>query len=204
MQNFLLQAYCIHLYDSIAKFLAAQKRHSRIAVIENCHNKKKLQPVNFIRAGKKYFLPFVVFNTEFQIIAKKNLENDCRIDNNTFDVVLSFFNLHSLSNERQIQFIQKIQRLAPKAIFLDYENPERNLAYLGYFSFVLSQYAACFLEKMFTSQKNSLSFFHEYCKNGALEGILYQLPHILPEHSVKILDRRHLGCGAIGMAYLTW
>lgn len=202
MQNFLLQAYCIQLYDSIAKFLGTQKNFCRIAVIENCHNNKKLQPVNFIRAGKKYSLPFVVFNNEFQIITK-NMANGCQ-SNDNFDVALSLFNLYSYSSEGQIKFIQKMQKLAPKAIFFDYENPERNLAYLGYFSFVLSQYAAFFLEKMFTAQKKSLFKFHEYCKNGALEGILYQLPQILPEHSVTILERKHFGCGGIGMAYLTW
>lgn len=203
MQNFLMQAYCIQLYDIIAKLLYSQKNFFQIAVIENCHNNEKLQAVNFIKAGKKYSLPFVVFNNEFQVITK-NMVNGCQIDDNTFDVVLSLFSLHSFSNAGQIRFIQKMQKLAPKAIFLDYENPERNLAYLGYFSFVLSQYAACFCEKMFTAQKKSLSNFQEYCKNGALEGILYQLPQILPEYSVKILDRKHFGCGGIGMAYIEW
>lgn len=204
MQNLFLQAYCVQLYETIAKFLYAEEKNCRLAVIENCHNTEKLQVVNFIRAGKKYSLPFVVFNKEFQIITKENMKNDCLADSNAFDVVLSLFNLHSLSKEAQINFIQKLQKSAPRAIFLDYENPERNLAYLGYFSFIFSQYLTCFLEKTFTAQKNSLSIFQEYCKNGALEGVLYEIPAYLPDCSVKILERKHFGCGGIGMAYLEW
>lgn len=208
MQNLLLQAYCLKLYAAIAKSLAGKKQPCRLAVIENCINNQKLQLVSFSRAGKKHSLPFVIFNKEFQIIAQENMKNnsvlDCNGFENTFDVVLSLFNLHSFSKEEQSNFIQKIRQLAPKAIFLDYENPERNLAYAGYWIFSGSQYLTCFLEKIFAAQKKSLSCFYEYCKNGALEGILYEMPAFFPERSVNILARKHYGFGGIGMAYLEW
>lgn len=208
MQSLLLQAYCLKLYDTMAKSFAAKKTYCHLAVIENCINNEKLQIVNFKRAGKRHSLPFVIFNKEFQIITKQNMGNNnvpgCSRLENTFDVVLSLFNLHSFSKEGQINFIQKMQHLAPKAIFLDYENPERNLAYAGYWAFSGSQYITCLLEKIFSAQKNSVSCFQEYCKNGALEGILHEMPMFSPERPVKILERKHYGFGGIGMAYLEW
>lgn len=204
MQNLLLQVYCISLYDTIAKLLAAEKENCRIAVIENCVNNEKLQTVNFKRAGKRHSLPFAVLNKEFQIVANINRENNCQPEYSAFDIVLSLFNLHSLSRDEQINFIQKMQKTAPRAILLDYENPERNLAYAGYWAFSGSQYMTCLLETIFSAQKNSLSCFHNYSQNGALEGILYEMPDFLPECSAKILERRHYGFGGIGMAYLEW
>lgn len=204
MQNWLLQAYCIKLYDTIAKFLCTEKQNCRIAVIENCIDTHQLPIVSFAWAGKRYSLPFVIFNKEFQIITQEKSKNDCLGDCQAFDIVLSLFNLHSHSKEEQSNFIKKMQQLAPQAIFLEYENPERNLAYLGYFSFILSQYCVCFLEKMFTHKKNSFVRFQEYLHNGALEGILYEMPKILPKNSLTILERKHFGLGGIGMAYMEW
>lgn len=204
MQNWLLRAYCIKLYDTLAKFLRTEKRNCRIAVIENCIDTHKLPIVSFARAGKRYSLPFVIFNKEFQIITQENSENDCLGNCHAFDIVLSLFNLHSFSKEEQSNFIKKMQQLAPQAIFLEYENPERNLAYLGYFSFILSQYCLYFFEKMFTHKKNSLVHFQEYLQHGALEGILYEMPKFLPKCTLKIIERKHFGLGGIGMAYMEW
>lgn len=201
MQNFLLQTYCIKLFDEIAKFLDSKKKNCKVAVLVN--NINKIQIVNFEMACQKHALLCMTFNKELQIISS-NFENTGFDSSDKFDVVLSFFNLHAMSKEEQIQFIQKMHELAPKTLFLEYENPERNLAYLSYFSFILSQYAVCFFDKLLTANKNSLHFMHEYLKNGAVEGVLYALPQILQSKSITMLERRHFGLGAVGMAYLEW
>ena len=213
MQNWLLQAYCIKLYDETAKFLSSEKKNCRVACIENCIDYRQIQAVRFSLAGKKYSLPILTFNKEFQILSDEQklpshiqlhytLPKDKR--HGSIDVILSLFNLHSLSQNDQIDFIRKMQTIAPRAIFLEYENPERNLAYAGYFSFILWQYCLCIVEDLFLSPKNSFSCFHAYLQNGAVEGVLYALPQILPAHSIKMLSRKHFGFGAIGMAYLEW
>lgn len=203
MQNFLLQSYCIKLFDTIAKFLVKQKKNCRLAVIENTIHINKIQIVNFEMACQKHALPCVTFNQKLQIVSS-NFENNGFESFDTFDIVLSLFNLHLLSKDEQIHYIRKMHKLAPKALFLEYENPERNLAYLGYFSFIFSQYITCFCNDLFSANKNSLHCFHEYLKNGAVEGIIYELPQILPDTSIKILSRKHFGLGSIGMAWLEW
>lgn len=201
MQNYLLQTYCLKLFDEIAKFLDSKKKNCKVAVLVN--NINKIQIVNFEMACQKHTLPCVTFNQELQIISS-NFDNTGVESSDNFDVVLSFFNLHAMAKEEQMQFIQKMHELAPKALFLEYENPERNLAYLGYFSFILSQYAVCFLETLFAANKNSLPCMQKYLKNGAVEGIVYALPQILQGKSITMLERRHFGFGAVGMAYLEW
>lgn len=204
MQNWLLQIYCRKLYDDLAKFLSAEKKNCRIASIENYANCKQVQAVSFSWAGEKYSLPVLTLNKEFQIITEEQEKKSFFTNSEPVDIVISLFNLHLLSQKEQIDFIQKMQKIASRAVFLEYENPERNLAYAGYFSFIAWQYFLCIAEKLFCSKNNSFSCFHEYLKSGAVEGILYALPQILPNHSVKILSRRHFGLGAIGMAYLEW
>lgn len=204
MQNWLLQAYCLKLYDEIAKFLSAEKKNCRIACIENCIDYRQIPAVRFSMAGKKYSLPILTFNKEFQVLSFEQKENNFSVNSEPIDVILSLFNLHSLSQKEQMDFIQKMQTIAPRAIFLEYENPERNLAYAGYFSFIAWQYMLCFIKKIFFSTNTAYSRFHAYLQNGAVEGVLYALPQILPEHSIKMLSRKHYGFGAIGMAYLEW
>jgi hypothetical protein len=204
MQNWLLQAYCIKLYDETAKFLSSEKKNCRVACIENCIDYRQIQAVRFSLAGKKYSLPILTFNKEFQILSDEQKGKNFSVNSESIDVILSLFNLHSLSQNDQIDFIRKMQTIAPRAIFLEYENPERNLAYAGYFSFILWQYCLCIVEDLFLSPKNSFSCFHAYLQNGAVEGVLYALPQILPAHSIKMLSRKHFGFGAIGMAYLEW
>lgn len=203
MQNFLLQTYCIKLYDEIAKLLSQTKNQSRLAVLENNINTNKIQIVNFEMACQKFSLPCVTFDKELHVITS-NFENINLEGFDNFDVVLSLFNLHAISKEEQIQHIQKMHELAPKALFLEYENPERNLAYLGYFSFIFSQYFTCFLDKIFTENKNYLQHFQNYLKNGAVEAVLYELPQNLQANSIKMLGRWHFGLGSIGMAYVEW
>lgn len=201
MQNYPLQVYCLKLFDEIAKFLSQEKKQCKIAVIKNDLN--TVQIVNFEMACQRNSLPCVTFNKELQIITS-NFKNADSASFDTFDVAVSLFNLHSIAKNEQIKFIQKMHELAPKALFLEFENPERNLAYLGYFSFIFSQYTVCLLEKLFANKKHSVHVFQEYLKNGAVEGILFELPQILPDNSIKMLERWHFGLGSIGMAYLEW
>lgn len=203
MQNFLLQTYCIKLSDEIVKFLSQKEKNCNAAIFQNNININKIQIVNLEMACQKYALPCVTFNQVLQVMTS-NFENTGYESSDKFDVVLSFFNLHTMSKEEQIQCIQKMHKLAPKALFLEYENPERNLAYLGYFPFMFTQYAVCFLDTLFTANKNSLLYLQEYLNNGAVEGIIYALPQILQGTSIRMLARRHLGLGAVGMAYLEW
>lgn len=203
MQNFLLQIYCLSLYDEIAEFLSKEKESCKVALIENNININKIQIVNIEKACQKYSLPCVTFNQELQIITSNFETVDFNSPDN-FDVVLSLFNFHALSKNEQIRYIKKMREIAPRALFFEYENPERNLAYSGYFPFILNQYIVCFLEKVLTGKKNSVQFLQEYLKNGAVEGIIYELPQLLPDCSIKILERRHYGSGGVGMAYIEW
>lgn len=204
MQNWLLQAYCFKLYNEIAKFLVAEKKNCRVACIENCLDYRQIPAVRFSLAGKKYSLPILTYNNEFQLLSDEQKEKNFSANSEQIEVILSLFNLHSLTHNEQIDFIQKMQTIAPRALFLEYETPERNLAYAGYFSFILWQYCLCIVENLFLSPKNSFSCFHAFLQNGAVEGVLYALPQILPARSIKMLSRKHFGFGAIGMAYLEW
>lgn len=195
--------YCLKLFDEVAEFLSQDMKQCRLAVLENDIDNNKIQIANFEMACQKHSLLCATFNQELQIITG-NFENAVFESSDTFDIAISLFKLHTLSKNSQIQYIQKMREIAPKALFLEYENPERNLAYLGYFSFIISQYAVCHLEKLFTNKRKSVQYFQEYLKNGAVEGIIYELPQNLPDSSIKILSRHHYGLGAIGMAYLEW
>ncbi len=133
----------------------------------------------------------------------KNFKSLRRV--NEYDVVVSLFNLHTQNREEQVHFIRQMRQSASKAIFLEYENPERNIAYLGYLPVILGQYISLYYENRKKSVQNSqLQNMKSYLKRGALEGILYELPTILPESSITVLQRKSFGIGGIGMAYLEW
>ena len=98
-----------------------------------------------------------------------------------------------------------MKQIAKKVLFLEYENPERNIAYLGYLPILLGQYATFYYEKYKLGKKETpFAHMKDYFSKGALEGVLYDLPKIFPHNTIKLLERKNLGIGGIGFAYIEW
>ncbi len=206
MRNFVLHSFFYKLYFKIAQTIYSDHRINSVVAIENILKSDENDNIcDFAVACKNFSLPTTILDKEFQIVTQGETVPCFSLTVNEYDIVVSLFNLHTQNREEQIHFIRQMRQSASKAIFLEYENPERNIAYLGYLPVILGQYISLYYENRKKSVQNSqLENMKSYLKRGALEGILYELPAILPESSITVLQRKSFGIGGIGMAYLEW
>ncbi len=122
-----------------------------------------------------------------------------------YEVFLSYFTLSNLLPDEKSEFLNNIQKIAPKTIFVDYEIAERNYSYPSYYGFTLSQYASIYYDNLYDKKRrqDNSKMFTNYLERGAIEGFFFDLEKeegIAP----KIIHRRTLGCGGIGLCYCEW
>lgn len=206
MRNILLQPFYKELYFKVAQFIFSENKIHSIVAIENTYKEEENQDAcDFAKACKNFSLPATILDKEFQILSQGETVPCFSLNNNDYDVVVSLFNLHTLNTDDQIHFIKQMRQTAPKAIFLEYENPERNMAYLGFLPIISGQYLTYLYESAVNGKKGQVfANMKKYLAGGALEGILYELPQILPHGNITVLNRKNLGIGGIGMAYVEW
>lgn len=206
MKNFVLSLSYKQLYFKLAQFIFSDNRIHSIAAIENIIKEDNSNKAcDFAKICKNFSLPVTMLDKNFQILNQG--ENVTCFSQNLkeYDLVVSLFNLHNYNEEERIKFIREMKQIAKKALFLEYENPERNIAYLGYLPILLGQYTTFCYEKYKLGKKETpFAQMKNYFSQGALEGVLFDLPKILPHNTINILDRKNLGIGGIGLAYIEW
>lgn len=206
MRNIVLRPFYKDLYFKVAQYIFSENRIHAIAAIENVYkNEGGRETCDFAKVCKNFSLPATILDKNFHILSQGETVPCFSLNYKEYDAVVSLFNLHSMDREEQMRFIRQMKQSAPKAIFLEYEIPERNMAYLGYFPVILGEYVTSLYEKKMNGKKNaSFANTRKYMENGALEGILHSLPQILPNTSPTVLMRQNLGIGGIGMACVEW
>lgn len=205
MQNFILNPFLQKIYFKIAQFAFSENRIHHIVAIENiAKSKAKETSCGFALACKNFSLPATVVDKDFQVITQGENVPCFSLNMTDYDLAVSLFNLHDKSREEQIVFLKHMKQSAKKAVFLEYENPERNMAYLGYVPILFGLYSTAFWGRFTNKKDNSFTHIKKYLAGGALEGILHDLPLIFPNHTVKILKRQNWGIGGIGFAYVEW
>lgn len=206
MRNIVLRPFYKDLYFRVAQYIFSENRIHAVAAVENVYkNEEGREACDFAKVCKNFSLPVTVLDRQFQILSQGETVPCFSLNYKEYDAAVSLFNLHSMDREEQILFIRQMKQSAPKAIFLEYENPERNMAYLGYLPVILGEYATVLYEKRVNGKKNaSFAKTKKYLENGALEGILHDLPQILPNTSPTVVMRKNLGIGGIGMACVEW
>lgn len=212
--NVFLKPFQKKLQLEIAQTIFADNRVHHIGKL-NCHNEVTPQDLGLIEVFKNFSLPVTILNQCFEI--SKNCEESLAKIYTDMDALLSFCNLSKMSMDERIKYIKQMQVHAPKALFIDYELPERNINYPMYYTFLLGEHLnlwkQCVSSKIMkkkvknTSQLASPSkqatYFKEYLQHGALEAFIYDLPTIL-ENSPKLLKRSHLCGGGLGLFYCEW
>lgn len=207
MRNIALSFSYKQLYFKLAQFIFSDNRIHSIAAIENLKKEddEKSNICDFAKICKNFSLPVTMLDRDFQILSQGESISCFSQNLKEYDLVVSLFNLHNYSEEQRIKFIREMKQIAKKALFLEYENPERNLAYLGYLPILFGQYATFYYEKYKLGKKETpFAQMKNYFSKGALEGVLYDLPTILPNNTITLLERKNLGLGGIGFAYVEW
>lgn len=205
MQNFVLTPFLQKIYFKIAQFVYSQNRIYNIAAIENIAKSEADETsFGFALACKNFSLPAAILDKDFQIIPQGENAPCFALNPTDYDLAVSLFNLHDKSREEQIIFLEQMRQTAKKAVFVEYENPERNIAYLGYLPILFGLYCTAFFNSFKKKKNNSSAHIKKYLASGALEGILHELPLIFPNHTVKVLKRQNWGIGGIGFAYVEW
>ena len=154
MRNVILQPFYRELYFKVAQFIFSDNRIHSIAAIENIlKEEENADACDFAKACKNFSLPATIVDKEFQILSQGETVSCFSLNTNDYDVVVSLFNLHTLTKEEQKRFIRQMRETAPKAIFLEYENPERNMAYLGFLPVAAGQYLTLAYDRLFNGKK---------------------------------------------------
>lgn len=200
----------------IAQTIFADNRVYHIGKL-NCHNAITQQDLSLIEVCKNFSLPVTILNQCFEI--SKACEEESAIGklHTDMDALISILNLSHMSVEERITYVKQMQVHAPKALFIDYELPERNLNYPMYFSLMLGEHfdllrqdIALKLKRVQNEQKSQLATpkkqrenFKNYMLQGALEAFIFDLPHLLGK-TPKCLKRSHLCMGGLGLFYCEW
>lgn len=200
----------------IAQTIFADNRVYHIGKL-NCHNDITQQDLSLIEVFKNFSLPVSILNQCFEI--SKACEEESAIGKlyTDMDALISILNLSHMSVEERITYVRQMQVHAPKALFIDYELPERNLYYPMYFALMLGerfdllrQSVAVKLKRRPDEHKSQLASpkkqkenFKNYINHGALEAFIYDLPQILGK-TPKCIKRSHLCMGGLGLFYCEW
>lgn len=204
------------LHLEIAQTIFADNRVYHIGKL-NCHNEVATQDLELIEICKNFSLPVTILNQCFEISKDcEEMKDISRIYTN-MDALISFLNLSHMSMDERIKFIKQMQIHAPKALFIDYELPERNISYPMYYTFMLGEridYLKLVTYTYFNRKKEADKSqivhstkhganFKNYLNHGALEGLIYELPNILGK-TPRCIKRSHLCFGGIGLFYCEW
>lgn len=119
----------------------------------------------------------------------KSFTNKNCIDSQSFSVVVSGFNLHKMSKEDALQHCEDMKRVAPFALLIDYETPERNLGY--------ASYAMLYAVKNLRYRGRNRKYFNAYMKRSAMEGLLFNL-------NCHVLSQKQFLWGTVGVFLVRW
>lgn len=121
----------------------------------------------------------------------KSFTNKSCVEFQSFSAITSVFNLHKMTQDEAFKHYEDIKRIAPLALIVDYESPERNLNYLPYGML-------CALKNL-TLNSERQKKFNVYMKNGAMEGFLFNLGDVC-----HVLMQKRFHFGTIGVFLVRW
>ncbi len=194
--NFFTKYFNTYFHRKIIDILEGQTDIKRLALI-SCDQSQ------MIRLEKMY----KQHSLTIECIEENSLSKN--EDTMSYDAVLCLFKLSHKDKEGQKKIVLQIQKLAPKAIFIDYELVERNMGYPLYFTLISVEYLKLLLKVSSSSSslknkdKNKRIAFKEYLRNGALEGFIYNLHRELKCPPTKII-RKSLAVGGLGLFFCKW
>lgn len=216
MNNLFLRPFYKNLQLQIAQTIFADNRVYHIGYLSLTDTTCSMG-LGLISMCKNFSLPVSVFNQNIEV-SQHCKESQSNVQTYSKpDILISFLNLSSMNHEERYKLIRKMQEHAPKALFVDFENPERNIAYPMYYSLIWGEYISFYGQKSYEAlskrfkkgdkyiQKKNAPIEHlkGYLDNGALEGFIYDIPNqtgVKP----KIIKQKHLYVGGIGLFYCEW
>ena len=199
--NVFLKPFHKNLQLQIAQTIFADNRAHHIGKL-NFDNEVSSMDFGLINTCKNFSLPVSILNQDFKVLRRSEEFQSVSQLYSEIDVLISCFNLSTLAYEERYDFIKEMQKQAPKALFIEYENPERNAAYPMFYSFIAGEYLPM-SKKNAKTPDNHIKHLKEYLKEGALEGFIYDIPKQTGINPKKI-KRDHLYVGAIGLYYCEW
>lgn len=120
---------------------------------------------------------------------------DLPFEAGSFAVTVNFLSLHARSQREQEDIFAQLRRLAPKALFLDWQLPERNIDIPAA---SLSSFLAKLSQRLGMNDRRNTRV-KDYYAQGALEGILYR-----ERQSCRVLERTAYLGGSLGLALVEW
>ena len=216
MSNFFLKPLYKNIQLKTAQTIFADNRAHHIGKLslgsDECSNDFKL-----INTYKNFSLPVTILNKSFEISRKCEEFQSISHIYSKMDVLVSFFNLSSMDYDERYDFVKQMQKQAPKALFIEYENPERNITCPVFYGLIAGEYVTSFTHKMYTKWKqlknkeqlhlqdssDNTNNLKNYLKNGALEGFIHDIPNKTGQ-TPTIIKREHLYAGGIGLLYCEW
>jgi len=217
MNNIILRPFYKGLQLQAAQTIFADSHVHHIGKL-NFDNKIGSMDLGLINTFKIFSLPVTILNQDFGVSELYEKFQPISQVNAKIDLILSLCNLSSMSYDERFTLIKQMQQNAPKALFIEYENPERNLAYPMFYSLIAGKYLSFFKEKignalqktlgnnqdLYTQNTNNkIKYFKEYFTNGALEGFIYDIPSQTGINP-KMIARKNLYMGGIGLFYCEW
>lgn len=126
-----------------------------------------------------------------------------------FDLVISLMQLNQMDSKEL--YMRTMQNFAPQALFIDYINPERNIAYPAYFICRAGKCLAHYIHifwNIFSRTQLAFSWkaYKRFMSNNGLEKVLYDLQtqKLYYGLSFHVQKRQTLCGGAIGLVLLKW
>lgn len=124
-------------------------------------------------------------DVEFLVAANTHIP----LPDHSFDVAVAPFALHGFSSDHVHAVLAEMRRLAPLALIVDWQMPERNIS--------IPATACVRLLERLTSPPQHYTHFRSYMDRGALEGIFYSQPG-------RTLQRHSRLAGSLALALFEW
>lgn len=110
---------------------------------------------------------------------------------NSFALATNFLGLHGRNHDDQEKLLAEMRRLAPMALLIDWQMPERNLE-------VPAAWLMRRLHRL-AGDRNMSRNLADYHKTGALEGVLYN-----HRSGLRVRERHACLGGSLGLAVVDW
>ncbi len=217
MSNVFLRPFYKNLQMEIAQTIFADNRVHHVGKLSFC-NEICSMDLGLIETCKNFSLPVSILNQCFEVSKYCDELQAISSVYSDMDVLISFFNLSSMNYKERYNLVRQMQANAPKALFIEYENPERNIAYPMYYTFILGEYLTYYGQKMYATLENKWTnktpvhaqnspcqheYINSYLSGGGLEGFIYDIPSQTGK-TPKEIKRSHLYMGGIGLYYCEW
>lgn len=208
--------------EMVNQFNAAHESDPSIKKVAIICGRKQKAPKILLNYCKWQHMDVTVIDYESTQTSRKYSS----LGKNSFDIVVSYLALSTLTSSKQDDCLRFMSHIAPKALFMDYEVAERNMGLPASF---LLQFGVHLYELPSTVSAAIANFkcpcckknakrqikpikkpsvhcaFSNFMKQGGLEALLYK--KILIENAStqgKLLERKHIGCGGLGTALVEW